>query len=326
VSGLGQDAVEQVEGARERLRGDRAPQPTQHLFEQAMHIAAPGQRIGVGLQGRGLELAVDQPPDRAVGVRLQGPRREDLAVADVGQCGLAQRADRRGNLAGRGRACRRPAAGQLPVGGRGGWRPHHVGQHAPLATLGPVFDEQLGDVFQERGRKREIALLVGAAVAQDHPLGGARDARVEEVALARERVLAGAQPQPAAGRQLAAQLVGQERLGRGPERELVLLKAADDDDPEAPRADREGIAHEDRAGRRRRAGGQLERFEQLDQLLAGRACLHLGELAQSALERRDRAGVDLLGRAEHRRAPAVGSGQQSTSLARKLGAGVLGRA
>ena len=175
-------------------------------------------------------------------------------MAHVGQRRLAQRADRRGHLARRRRCRGGSAAGQLPLGGRRRGVPHHVGQHPPAPALGPILGEQLGHVVEERRGQREVALLVGAAVAEDHALGGTRDARVEQVALAGERVLARAQPQPAARRQLAAQLVGQERLGRGSERELVLLKAVHEHGPEAPGPDRKRVAHEHRPGGGRRPG------------------------------------------------------------------------
>ena len=60
---------------------------------------------------------------------------------------------------------------------------------------GQLGVEQLGDVVDERRGQRDVALLVGAAVAEHDALGRPRDARVQQVALARQRVLAGAERQ-----------------------------------------------------------------------------------------------------------------------------------
>ena len=278
-------------------------EPLEHLLEHRVHVAPAGERIGIGLEALGLKLAVDEPLDRAVGVRLERARRQDPAVADVRERRLRQRSDRRRDLAGERRRRGRAGAGELAGGGRLRRRPHDVGEHPAPAALGPVLDQQLGHVGEERRGQREVALLVRAPVAEDDALGRPGHARVEQVALAAERVLARAQPQAAAHRELAAKLVREERLGRGGQRELALAEAAHEHGAKAPGPDRERIGDEHRTGPGRRAAGDLEGLEQLDQLGAGRPLpAEIVELGQRPRERPDRAGVELLVGVEHGRA------------------------
>ena len=133
-------------------------------------------------------------------------------------------------------------AGELPRGGGLIGRPHEVGEQPSAPALSPLGREQLGDVRDERGRQLEISLLVRAAIAEHDPLGGARDRRVEQVALALQRVLPRPQPEPAAHGELAPALVVEERLGADSPGKLVLLKPAHEHHSETARADRKRLA------------------------------------------------------------------------------------
>ena len=135
----GDDIVEDVERTRQRLAGDGTSEPAQHVLDHAVHVAPADERVGVGLERRGLELALDQPPHRAAGVGLERAGGQDLAVADVLERDLGQRADRRLHLAGERRSRRRVCARHLPLGRCFRCRPHDVGEHPAPAAIGPVL-------------------------------------------------------------------------------------------------------------------------------------------------------------------------------------------
>ena len=87
---------------------------------------------------------------------------------------------------------------QLTPRGRLVGCPHHVGQQPPATPCHPAGVEQIGDVGDKRRGQLDTPLLVGAPVAQHHQLGGARDRRIEQVALLLERVLMRVQVNPGA--------------------------------------------------------------------------------------------------------------------------------
>ena len=74
----------------------------------------------------------------------------------------------------------------------------------------------LGDVLEEERRLLRAALLVARARRQDEQALRARRADVEEVALAVELVLAHRQREPGRARDLAAVVVGEERVAAAP--------------------------------------------------------------------------------------------------------------
>ena len=88
------DRVEDLERARKRLARHRTAEPTQHLLDHVVHVAAANERIGVGLERDRLQLAFDQPPHRAVAIALERAGREDPAMADMCERRVGQRADR----------------------------------------------------------------------------------------------------------------------------------------------------------------------------------------------------------------------------------------
>ena len=208
-----------------------------------MYVAA-AIGSGSGSSALGLELALDQPLDRAVGVatrarRPTGSRRwRTCASATSPSDPLGERRARRRPAAAAAAHATGPARARSAPG-RGSQTTSASSRRA-RRSLQPLV-EQLGDVGHERRRQRQVALLVGAAVAEHDPLGRPRDARVEQVALAVERVVARSQPQPEHAASSRRQLVGQERVGRAGERELALLQPAHEHGPEAPRADLERL-------------------------------------------------------------------------------------
>ena len=231
-----------------------------------MDERAARERVGVGLEPVGLELALDQPVHRAGGERLQRagrdrPRGDARGPAPVGQD------PRRRRIAEPGAAIADPAPAPVDrCEGLRDARSRSVGACSTLHTtsassrraalLAPVGREQLGDVLEERRRDHDVAVLIGAAVAESDPLGRARDARVQQVALAVERV-----GRPAAARgplraPARAGVVVEERVaGDGLRtRELPLAQAGDEHPPEAPGADRQRLGDQHRARRAARRG------------------------------------------------------------------------
>ncbi len=163
-----------------------------------------------------LELALDQPSHRAGRKRLECTGGDDLAMADVAKRLLGERARRRrpvGDAVGAGgRVRERGRDHPLPFGRRLVDAPDDVRQQPPATPLAPAGCEQLGDVLQERRRDHDVAVLVGAAIAEGDTLGRARHARVQQVALAVERIARGRQRQTRSERQLASALVTEEGI------------------------------------------------------------------------------------------------------------------
>ena len=190
----------------------------------------------------------------------------------------------------------------LALGGCLKLSPNHVCQQPPAAARTPVIGEQGGDVIQKRRGDHDVAVFVRAAIAEHHTLGRARDARVQQVPLAVQRIARLWQRQPGAERELAASVVAEERVGDGGlrARELVLTQSCHEYAPEAPGADRERLGDQHRPRRRRAVRGHLQSLEHFDQLAPGSALI--AELLQ-LLECRNTGGgprIQLLGGAEHR--------------------------
>ena len=83
VRAFGEHLVEDLERSGSVAGVTERAEPLQHPLEHGVHVAPAGERVGVGLEALGLELAVHEPFDRAVGVRLERAGRQDPAVADV---------------------------------------------------------------------------------------------------------------------------------------------------------------------------------------------------------------------------------------------------
>ena len=187
-----------------------------------MHVAPADERIGVGLEARGLELALDR-------ATATGQRRTSRARRRTGSGGGGRaRAPPPtatpigdGHLAGERRASGRVSARHLPLGRRFRGRPHDVGEHPAPAAVGPVLGEQLRHVGEERRGQREVALLVRAPVRSGRPVRSRGDARVEQVALAAEPSSRGAAQSAAAA---SSRRSSSERNGSGAggQRELAL--------------------------------------------------------------------------------------------------------
>ena len=146
--------VKQPVGGAERGRRQRAVELGASTRSSAACIRFPaGDRLGLGLERRGAQLALDQPFDRAVGVGLQRAGRQDL--------GVAQPAERRSPRLARGWAARRRRARRPPPAplalARGRRPPGAQTTSASSRRRGALAtgDQQLGDVGDERrGRAR----------------------------------------------------------------------------------------------------------------------------------------------------------------------------
>ena len=162
-------------------------------------------------------MVIDEPAHRTAGVGLEAAGRHRRL--------LDQRRARRvvGQAAEHGRRLRRCGGGQRAVAlGRRRCaleRPRHLRQRA--AADGERGVEQRPHVVEKERRRGQAALLVGRAVAEHEPLGRARGARVEEVALVGQGVTRD-ERQAGAG-QASAQGVVEERVGRWNPWELALL-------------------------------------------------------------------------------------------------------
>ena len=163
------------------------------------------------------------------------------------------------------RARRGLGAPQLARGRRLARRPRHLGEQ-PAPALGPqLVGEQRAHVVEERRGDQRLALLVGGAPGQEQHLLRARDAGVEQRALAVEHVLVQRQPQPRGGGEPAPRVVVEERLGHRPLRELGVLQPAHEDGAEAPRADLERVGEQHALGRV--ALAHLDRRQRLQHVL-----------------------------------------------------------
>ena len=203
--------------------------------------------LGVGRHAPRPQQALDEPAHAAGGERLELPRALGAPRGELRQHG---RADRRGQPRRLGlRARRRLRAPQLARGRRLARRPRHLGQQPAPALRPQLVGEQRPHVVEERRGDQRLALLVGRAPGQEQHLLRARDAGVEQRALAVEHVLVQRQPQPRRRGQPAPRVVVEERLGHRPLRELGVLEPAHEDGAEAPRADLERVGEQHALGR-----------------------------------------------------------------------------
>ena len=223
-------------------------------------------------------------------------------MADVAERLLAQGVHRR-----------RRAVADARRGGGGRARSRAVGAIAPdprprrpAAAAGgarePVLDEQVGDVGDERRGQGEVALLVGAAIAEDELLGGPGDAGVEQVALAGQRVLGRRQAQAGGDRQLAAVLIGQERLARarasGTRPRSGRTRTRPGSGARGWPAARRAARHPARTGC---PASTSRRSSTASSSAAARLLAQLLQLVERRDQRRERAGIELLGGTEYRR-------------------------
>ena len=209
------------------------------------------RRIALGIRRHALgrEQRLDQPAHAAGGERLELAR---ALGAPLGELGQHRRADRRGQRRRVGLVARlRLGALELARRRRLARRPGHLGQQPPAALLPQLVGEQRAHVVEERRGHERLALLVRRPPGQEQHLLGARDAGVEQRALAVEHVLVERQPQPRRHAQRPPRLVVEERLGHGPLGELAVLEPAHEHGAEAARADVERVGEQDALGRRR---------------------------------------------------------------------------
>ena len=217
----------------------------------------------------------------------------------------------------------------LAVGGRLKLTPDHVCQQPPATPHAPLVGEQGGDVIQERRGDHDVAVLVRAAIAEDDALSRSRDARVQQVALAVERIARLRQREPGAESEFMAAVVAEERVGDGSlrTRELVRAQARHEHSPEASGADRERLGDQHRARGGGPCAGTCSALEHLDQLGGGRALVaELLELLERLENSCGGARIELLRSAKQRSAAAVGCRQQLTRAVRQDGTAVGGKA
>ena len=172
----------------------------------------------LGSRSSDAELALDQPPHGARRERLQCTGGDDLAVADVAERLLGERARGRGGGVGEHRASRgsrprtrtRPPARARSVPGRRSRR-HPPAAAGDAARASPPPNSS--PMSSRNGEAHhDVAVLVGAAIAEGDALGRTRHAGVQQVALAVERVGRRRQRETRSERQLAAAVIAEERI------------------------------------------------------------------------------------------------------------------
>ena len=264
--------------ARERLRAYPGgagldAQPGQRGVQDLVHEPPAHQRLGLGLQARGAEPALHEPPHRAADIDLEAAGREHRLRQPGEDDRRAQRRDRLGRHAGSGRG---PRPSRLGGRRRLAQGPGDVSQGAPPRRVrDEIALEERAHVLEEAGGQRGVALLVRGSPRQREALLGAGRAGVEEHTLAGQHVVARRQVQ------LGAHLVGEEGLGAAAARELPLLQAAQVHATEAPGAhvERAEQGHAP-AGRNRQVDLQLgQRVVQLGRR-GGRDIRVVRQLAQ----------------------------------------------
>ena len=70
-------------GFRQRLGRDPAAQPVKQPLQQVVDEGATNDRLRLRSEQRRLQLALHQPLDRALRIRLEGSGGQDLAVPDT---------------------------------------------------------------------------------------------------------------------------------------------------------------------------------------------------------------------------------------------------
>ncbi len=107
--------------------------------------------------------------------------------------------------------------------------------------------EQVADVVHEQRARGRVAVVVGDVPAEHEQLLRARDRRVQQVALGRQRIERLAEQQPRGFREASALVLAEQLRWARAGREHVLLQRAYEQGPDAPRAQRERIEHGDSA-------------------------------------------------------------------------------
>ena len=260
--------VEQLERARQRVARDRSAEAPQHLLEHVVHVAAPGQGVRVGLELVGLELALDQPLDRAVGEASRARRPTGSGVWRT--CSSAAGPSEpigEGTSPARGAAAAARARASSRSVGAVAVRPDDVGQHPPAAALGPLLDRAArprrpGTARAAPGCPPRRSCGRRGSPARSRARRSCRTGSARARARPRVGVAAARCTRPARG---AARRTGTGRARRRPGTRSPAGRT---------RGRRGSAARGSRAGRRAAPRGRLaeargrdlERLEQLDQL------------------------------------------------------------
>ena len=210
--------------------------PSSVSFSDRVRQGAARERLGVGIEGAGMQHPLHEPRDRAADPPLERGRRPDVRAQPLEQELVAQRLGRR-----IGRSASAGASGMPSTAPSG--RRSAPAQEALL--------EQVADVVDEQRPRARLAVVVGDVPAEDQPLLGAREGGVEADS-ARPRA------RPAAARARSPETSASRRRsssasnGRGPRAggEDALLQSAHEQRAHAPRAQRQRVEHGDRTGSR----------------------------------------------------------------------------
>ncbi|HWI09375.1 MAG TPA: hypothetical protein VNT54_17890 [Solirubrobacteraceae bacterium] len=257
--------------ARERQRrlvqapaAGRVDQASHDRLEHGVRQGPAQHRLGIRGEARRLQHALDEPLHRAARPQLDARRRPRRALAQRREQDLvAQRTD--GRLA-PPRPARGGAAQALALARRRARGPADLAERARAHALLELRAEEVAYIRDEERAHRLLAVVAGLVPGEVQPLLGARDRRVEEIALVGELVAA-AQPQAGGGGDLLALGVGQKRLGARRRGEDPLLQAAGEQDLHAARAQRQRLGDGDDAGAGTRADEDVEIVQQLRQLV-----------------------------------------------------------
>src|SRR3954454_11093870 len=216
--------------------------------------------LRIRLQDARVEHALDQPAHWAFGEGLEHAGREAAAVGKP----LAERRrrDPGGKPRRQPRSFERDRALPLDLGRRLVARAGDLGEIAKARRQERVAEDVLDVLDEERPRLR-IPIVVAVAPAEEEQALGARDGRVEEVALAVQLVLAQRQREATGGRDLTAVVVGEERIAACGCRPLTLLKTAGEDRLETAGANRLGRGNLDALRIRRVPAPDLDLGEQV---------------------------------------------------------------
>ena len=181
----------------------------------------------------------------------------------------------------------------------------------PAPPLGPLGHEQLGEIGEERRGQREVALLVGAAVAEDDLLGRSRHARIQQVALAVQRASRSA---PAASPEASASSwrCSSDRNGSPTPASGNSPSFRPQTNTARKRRARIASGSESSTAPARTAvfGHDLEPIEQLQQLGAATVSPRSSSSPSAPQQRRQRASVEFLVSSQQRRRTAVRGREQ----------------
>ena len=244
-------------------------------------------RVGLGVDRLRVDEPLDQPGRRAVDEALELGRAEGRACRETLDRGRVAQARRPVERAARAAEPACPAVrvgqrdgevGRVGIGRERGQRPQ------PLAHGRRLVDRQRQlrerppsrrarhvrrvedgrDVVPERARLQRRAVVGRRLADEAEPPRGARAGRVEEVAVAADRV---GPLEPRAER--APAVVVEERRAAPAPRQRPLLEPEHEDRVEAARARAHQVEHRDAAGLRGVAGRDLEPLERADHVRRG---------------------------------------------------------